>query len=41
MASTLPLDKLNIGYDDKTTEEIGTIKFPSVQINNNLNWKTH
>jgi hypothetical protein len=31
---------LNIGYDDKTIEEIETAKIPGPQIDNNQNWKT-
>jgi hypothetical protein len=32
---------LNIGYDNKTTEEVLTTKFLGLQIDNNLNWKKH
>jgi hypothetical protein len=28
----------NIGYDNKTIEEVLTAKFPGLQIDNNLNW---
>jgi hypothetical protein len=30
---------LNIGYDNKTIEEVLTTKFLGLQIDNNLNWK--
>jgi hypothetical protein len=30
----------NIGYNDKTTEEVETTNFLGLQIDNNLNWKT-
>jgi hypothetical protein len=29
------------GYVDKTIEEVETIKFLGLQVENNLNWKTH
>jgi hypothetical protein len=32
---------LNIEYDNKTIEEVETAKFLGLQIDNNLNWKTH
>jgi hypothetical protein len=32
---------LNIGYGDNTIEEVETTKFLGLQIDNNLNWKTH
>jgi hypothetical protein len=32
---------LNIGYVDKTIEEVETTKFLGLQIDNNLKWKTH
>jgi hypothetical protein len=32
---------LSIGYVDKTIEELETNKFLGLQIDNNLNWKTH
>jgi hypothetical protein len=32
---------LNIGYDNKTVEEVLTAKFLGLQIDNNLNWKKH
>jgi hypothetical protein len=32
---------LNIGYDDKTIEEVETTKFLGLQIDNNLKWKKH
>jgi hypothetical protein len=31
----------NIDYDNKTIEEIVTIKFLGLQTDNNLNWKKH
>jgi hypothetical protein len=31
----------NIGYGNKTTEEVLTTKFLGLQIDNNLNWKKH
>jgi hypothetical protein len=30
-----------MGFDDKTTEEVETTKFLGLQIDSNLNWKTH
>jgi hypothetical protein len=30
---------LNIGYDNKTIEEVGITKFLCLQIDNNLHWK--
>jgi hypothetical protein len=30
-----------MGFDDKTIEEIETTKFFGLQIDSNLNWKTH
>jgi hypothetical protein len=32
---------LNIGYYNKTIEEVGITKFLSLQIDDNLNWKRH
>jgi hypothetical protein len=32
---------LNIGYDDKSVEEVETTKFLCLQIDSNLNWKAH
>jgi hypothetical protein len=32
---------LNMGFDDKTIEEVETTKFLGLQIDSNLNWKTH
>jgi hypothetical protein len=32
---------LSIGYEDKTNEEEETTKFLGLQVDNNLNWKTH
>jgi hypothetical protein len=32
---------LNTGYDNKTTEEVGTTKFFGLQTYNNLNRKNH
>jgi hypothetical protein len=32
---------LSIGYVDKATEEAETTKFFGLQVDNNLNWKTH
>jgi hypothetical protein len=32
---------LNIGYGNKTIREVETTKFLGLQIDNNLNWKTH
>jgi hypothetical protein len=32
---------LSIGYADKTIEEVETTKFLVLQVDNNLNWKTH
>jgi hypothetical protein len=32
---------LNVGYDNKPTEEVETSKFLGLQIDNNLNWKAH
>jgi hypothetical protein len=32
---------LSIGYVDKTIEEVETTKFHGLQVDNNLNWKTH
>jgi hypothetical protein len=32
---------INIGYVDKTTEEVETTKFFGIQIDSNLNWKKH
>jgi hypothetical protein len=32
---------LNVGFDDQTIEDVGTIKFLDLQIDINLNWKTH
>jgi hypothetical protein len=32
---------LSIGYVDKTIKEAETTKFLGLQIDNNLNWKTH
>jgi hypothetical protein len=32
---------LSIGCIDKTVEEVKTTKFLGLQIDNNLNWKTH
>jgi hypothetical protein len=32
---------LNIGYDDKTIEEVETTRFLGLQTNSNLNWKMH
>jgi hypothetical protein len=31
----------NIGYDNKTIEEVVTTKFLCLQIDNNFNWKKH
>jgi hypothetical protein len=31
----------NIGYDDKTIEEVLTAKFLGLQFDNNLNWKEY
>jgi hypothetical protein len=30
-----------MGFDDKTIEEVETTKFIGLQIDSNLNWKTH
>jgi hypothetical protein len=30
-----------MGFDDKTIEEVETIKFLGLQIDSNLNWKKH
>jgi hypothetical protein len=32
---------LSIAYEDKTIEEVETATFLGIQIDNNLNWKTH
>jgi hypothetical protein len=32
---------LNMGYDEKTIEEVETTKFLGLQVVSNLNWKTH
>jgi hypothetical protein len=32
---------LSIVYVDKTIEEVETTKFLCLQVDNNLNWKTH
>jgi hypothetical protein len=32
---------LNMGFDDETIEEVETTKFLGLQIDSNLNWKTH
>jgi hypothetical protein len=32
---------LNMGFDDKTIEEVETTKFLGLQIDSSLNWKTH
>jgi hypothetical protein len=32
---------LSIGYVHKTIEEVQTAKFLGLQVDNNLNWKTH
>lgn len=32
---------LNIGFDDKTIQEVETTEFCGLQIDSNLNWKTH
>jgi hypothetical protein len=31
----------NVGYDDKTIEEAETTTYLGLQIDSNLNWKTH
>jgi hypothetical protein len=30
---------LNIGYDNKTVEELTTVKLLGLQIDNNFNWR--